>query len=89
MVKEITHHKVRKRISEDLGPLRGDRRIMVLDRPGSGIYIEAFVHGGENGRLLKDPMQHGKAIAQSALAEAESIHEAGGKDRGVSGVAKA
>jgi hypothetical protein len=62
---------------------------MVLERPPSRIDPETVVHGGKDARLVEDGMQHGEAIGNGTLAEAESGHEAGREDRGVPGVAKA
>jgi hypothetical protein len=76
-----------ERISEDLCPPGGDRRIAILGRPMSRIYLEPMLLRRREGRLKEYRMKHRKTVPNDRSAKTEGIHKTRGEYRGVSGMA--
>jgi hypothetical protein len=84
-----TDHEVGEGIGDDLSPPGSDSRISILERPTSTIDAETIEGGRSEDGMLKEPEEHREAICNGSSAEAEGIHETGGKNCGIACVTEA
>src|ERR1700751_4989012 len=89
LCKRRTHHKMLKRICEDLRPPRRDCRTVVFSGPKSRVNLEAAVHRGRDARFDKQFSKHRKPILDDRSAKKEGIHQSGREYRGIARVTKA